>query len=467
MTPEKRPAEDEEGPNNKAMKLDGDEAAEAVQDEESQDSVVSSNGSDSEKKIPGESGTLLWAGCRQWDHVGRRNVVLIPANISWAPVRFSAFAGIPVSFVASQCTSVHAVIITSTGQTWTLGKNERGQLGVGDTEEYKGPQKVTFLEDKTVVKAATGRNHTLFLTDRGTVYGCGDNRSGQCGVGNNTQTISTPMKVNFKEGKVESLACGAEFSMIVDDKGLLYSFGLPEYGQLGHNTDGKFFVTSNKIGHHFETSPRRVPLFVEKERNTPPTPITDVKIVQVACGNNHTAVVDTHGRCFTWGFGGYGRLGHAEQKDEMIPRLIKFFDGPKRQVTKIWCGAQYTCCQGNLGFFMWGQTKRTGEAAMYPKPIQDLCGWDIRSVGCSQTSTVVAADESVIAWGPSPTYGELGLGENQKSKTVPMEVKALDGAHVNMVTCGMGHTLYICRDTEEEDKKILGKLKEIEFDYLK
>lgn len=29
------------------------------------------------------------------------------------------------------------------------------------------------------------------------------------------------------------MACGAEFSMLMDCKGNLYSFGCPEYGQLG------------------------------------------------------------------------------------------------------------------------------------------------------------------------------------------------------------------------------------------
>lgn len=56
---------------------------------------------------------------------------------------------------------------------------------------------------------------------------------------------------------------------------------------------------------------------------------------------------------------------------------------------------------------MFGQNKRTGEANMYPKPIQDLTGWNVRSVGVGNTSIVVAADDSVIAWGPSPTSGEL------------------------------------------------------------
>jgi hypothetical protein len=57
--------------------------------------------------------------------------------------------------------------------------------------------------------------------------------------------------------------------------------------------------------------------------------------------------------------------------------------------------------------YLFGQTKRTGEANMYPKPIQDLTGWAVRSVGCGFTSIVMAADDSVIAWGPSPTCGEL------------------------------------------------------------
>jgi len=461
MTPEKHPAEeseDEEGPNNKAIKLDGDEDSEDVQDETSQDSVASNA---SVKKIPGDSGTLVWAGCTQWEYVGRRNATLFEPNLHWSPKIFSTFSGIPVSFVASHSSAVHSVIITSEGKAWTLGRNEKGQLGHGDCEEYKSPKLVEFLEDHTIVKAAVGKSHTLFLTDRGTVYACGDNKNGQCGVGNTNPLVTTPCKISFKEGKVECIAAGGEFSMLVNDKGTLFSFGCPEYGQLGHNTDGKFFVTANKIGFHSETSPRKVPLFVEREKNQQPTPVSDVQIASIACGNNHTAAVDTKGRCYTWGWGGYGRLGHSEQKDEMIPRLVKFFDGPKREVKKIWCGGAFTVASSNLGFFLWGQTKRTGEANMYPKPIQDLCGWDIRSTGCSATSIVVAADESVIAWGPSPTYGELGLGENKKSSTALQEVKALDGAHVSMVTCGMGHTLYICRDTTDEDKKILGKLKEM------
>ena len=39
---------------------------------------------------------------------------------------------------------------------------------------------------------------------------------------------------------------------------------------------------------------------------------------------------DSKDRLFTWGFGGYGRLGHHQPKDELIPRLVSFFKGKSK-----------------------------------------------------------------------------------------------------------------------------------------
>lgn len=40
-------------------------------------------------------------------------------------------------------------------------------------------------------------------------------------------------QIMYNGQPITKLACGAEFSMIMDCKGNLYSFGCPEYGQLG------------------------------------------------------------------------------------------------------------------------------------------------------------------------------------------------------------------------------------------
>ena len=76
--------------------------------------------------------------------------------------------------------------------------------------------------------------------------------------------------------------------MFIDENNLLYSFGRPEHGQLGHNTDGQYFVTANKLAFNCEVLPRHVAVFVEKTRDGFTHILDDVKIVDVSCGNNHS-----------------------------------------------------------------------------------------------------------------------------------------------------------------------------------
>ena len=75
--------------------------------------------------------------------------------------------------------------------------------------------------------------------------------------------------------------------MFIDENKLLYSFGRPEHGQLGHNTDGQYFVSANKLSFNCEVLPRHVAVFVEKTKDGFTHIIDDVKIVDVSCGNNH------------------------------------------------------------------------------------------------------------------------------------------------------------------------------------
>lgn len=48
-----------------------------------------------------------------------------------------------------------------------------------------------------------------------------------------------------------------------------------------------------------------------------------------------------------------------------------------------------------------------GEANMYPKPVQDLHGWNLRSIGTCSIGLVAAADDSCIVWGSGTSSGEL------------------------------------------------------------
>lgn len=473
MPPKKRDPENDtvKKPKPKKQRKKKDEFSESESDPE----IEQNNGNgaavdepeisyDITLEAPMISGEVLICGGTNWDLIGRHKIPKDAKNKGgpnlWRPHRIAEFADIKIRTVVSGCCSTHSVIIDTNGKAYSFGRNEKGQLGQGHLDRVDKPTVVECLAGYNVIDAACGRNHTLFLTDKGVVYACGDNKMGQLGLGNQTTHVASPQRVNYKGPPIRKLACGAEFSMIADIRGNLYSFGCPEYGQLGHNTDGKYFVTSNKLAYRSELSPRKVQVWIEKARDGRITPIVDVEVREMACGTNHTVIIDSKKRVFTWGFGGYGRLGHADNKDEMVPRLLKFFEGPNKGATLVAAGSTFTFGLNEYGaLYLWGQTKPTGEAAMYPKLVQDLSGWRVRSVGCCNKSIVVAADDSIVSWGSSPTYGELGYGENKaKSSTVPQEVKTLDGAYIHSVSCGYGHALFIARNDSDEDKGKLNKL---------
>uniref|UniRef100_A0A8D0E031 Regulator of chromosome condensation 2 n=1 Tax=Salvator merianae TaxID=96440 RepID=A0A8D0E031_SALMN len=413
-------------------------------------------------------GQLLIFGATNWDLIGRKEVPKQQAayrNLGqnlWGPHRYGCLSGVQVRTVVSGPCAAHSLLITTEGKLWSWGRNDKGQLGHGDTTRVDAPKPIEAFSSEIVVSAACGRNHTLALTENGSVFAFGENKMGQLGLGNQTDAVPSPTQIMYNGQPITKMACGAEFSMVMDCKGNLYSFGCPEYGQLGHNSDGKFIARAQRIEYDCELVPRRVAIFIEKTKDGQILPVPNVVVRDVACGANHTLILDSQKRVFSWGFGGYGRLGHAEQRDEMVPRLVKLFDFPGRGAVQIYAG--YTCSfavSETGGLFFWGATNTSRESTMYPKTVQDLCGWKVRSLACGKSSVIVAADESTISWGPSPTFGELGYGDHKpKSSTAAQEVKTLDGIYTEQVAMGYAHSLAIARDESEAEKEKLKKLPE-------
>jgi len=67
----------------------------------------------------------------------------------------------------------------------------------------------------------------------------------------------------------------------------------------------------------------------------------DIRLSRVACGKNHTVVVEAEReqkaprRVFTWGLGNYGCLGHKRQEDEFYPRLVDTIQGSTFSIQPI------------------------------------------------------------------------------------------------------------------------------------
>jgi len=423
-----------------------------------------SNGATDTKKPKSEipSGILLFTGATDWDDVGRKTNTLPRSNNTiWSPVRLEALEDVQIESVSSGASAVHQFAVSNEGKVYAWGRNEKGQLGLNDLKDRKCPTLVEDLTGYRVVATSCGKNHSLFLTDKGQVLACGDNKCGQIGS-KAGGIVKTPKIVTYDGPPACRISCGQEFSGLVDVQGNVYMFGSPDNGQCGNNTDGKFLERAGKETFHYVEEPTKVTLFVEKDPKTKKsTPIRGVYVKEIACGNSHTVIIDDRNRAFSWGFGGYGRLGHSDTSTELAPRLIKFLDGPKRGIRKIVCGGNFNLAISEIPgtVYMWGQYNSSKEANMYPKPIADLSGWNVRSLACGTKGWMLAADESVIGCCPSPGFGELGMGEYKKSSAQPVEVTKLEHVHVLAVGCGVSHSVFIARNESDEDKKGIEKYK--------
>jgi alpha-tubulin suppressor-like RCC1 family protein len=95
--------------------------------------------------------------------------------------------------------SCHSIAISSTGVVYGWGRNECHQLASNLLDDVPLPTVLELPKHSSVVSAATGKSHTLFLYADGSVYACGLNKVGQCGVKANLENIGSYRKCVFQE----------------------------------------------------------------------------------------------------------------------------------------------------------------------------------------------------------------------------------------------------------------------------
>jgi len=93
------------------------------------------------------------------------------------------------------------------------------------------------------IQVACGNSHTIFLTEKGFVYGCGSAVNGVLGVKSSRRKQGKPKRIkafdNFEEGErlIEKVACGAQYSLFLTRNYKLFVCGSNTEGQLGLKDD--------------------------------------------------------------------------------------------------------------------------------------------------------------------------------------------------------------------------------------
>ncbi|KAJ3873645.1 RCC1/BLIP-II [Lentinula edodes] len=166
-----------------------------------------------------------------------------------------------------------------------------------------------------IVSIAAGGMHTLLLDEKGTIWSAGVNDDAALGritEGDELSSNFHPVQALIDEGfRAVRVVAGDNVSAAVSDRGELRIWGTFR----DHEGQNLF---ANKTSRQFLPVPilnftRKVAGVIEK-------------VTSIACGDNHIVVLTTHGNVYTWGMSEDGRLGRrvlARHKfDATVPQKV-------------------------------------------------------------------------------------------------------------------------------------------------
>ncbi|XP_078255950.1 inhibitor of Bruton tyrosine kinase isoform X2 [Rhinoraja longicauda] len=132
----------------------------------------------------------------------------------------------------------HSVFLSQKGQVYTCGHGQGGRLGHGDEETYLIPRMVEGLASHRCSWVAAAKDHTIVLTEDGSVYAFGLNTYNQLGIAPPPASSSLPRQVQSKnlKGRTVIGVAVARFHTVLWTKDALYTMGL-NGGQLGYLLD--------------------------------------------------------------------------------------------------------------------------------------------------------------------------------------------------------------------------------------
>ena len=242
------------------------------------------------------------------------------------------------------CGSEHTMVLMTDGTIWGTGRNYSGQLGIDNTT-IKGHPRLTRLTSDisgcTPLSISCGSEHTMVLMTNGTIWGTGRNDNGQLGLGNlDEKTTLTPMTSDISGCIPKYINCGKFHTMVLMTNGTIWGTGESGLGQIGIGTPIGNITTLTRITSDLSG---RTPKYISCGRSHTMVLMTDGTIwgtgyntsgelglndttirytlsritsdlsgctpEYISCGEYHTMALMTNGTIWGTGNNGNGQLG--------------------------------------------------------------------------------------------------------------------------------------------------------------
>jgi alpha-tubulin suppressor-like RCC1 family protein len=190
-------------------------------------SVVSCNSSDGNAYAIKTDGTFWSWGDNKYGQLGLGNIT----NYS-SPKQVGALTNWLNVAAGSYC----VLAVKTDGTLWTWGAGFDGRLGTGNTTSRSSPVQIGALTNWTYINAGWDASSMAIKTD-GTLWGWGKNDGGQLGLGNTT-AYSSPKQVGALNTWA-TISGAPQSSFATKTDGTLWAWGDNSSGRLGlGNTTG-------------------------------------------------------------------------------------------------------------------------------------------------------------------------------------------------------------------------------------
>jgi alpha-tubulin suppressor-like RCC1 family protein len=319
-----------------------------------------------------------------------------------------------------------------------------------------------------------GESFSLFVDASGRLLSCGEDVKAGHGDSDSNYLVPTPVAA-MTGVQVRSVAAGYNHSLALGCDGRVYSWGVNEYGQLGHGdqlarplpalVDGlegvrsveaalscSFAVTQSGAvfswGRAVQPGARKAlqPIIVEG--------FGEVRVRCVCADTCVAFAIGEDGELLSWGHDEERILGHGDTRTQPSPKRIEALRGVR--VISVAVGSCHALALAENGpVYAWGENKEQVvlgnphvERELLPKPVEALRGVSVGSVAAGSYRSYAVADTGELwawGWGMKAVFAPLGHGE-QMDCPLPKPIESLRGVKVDAVAAGERHTLALADD---------------------
>ena len=199
--------------------------------------------------------------------------------------------------------SDHSLLLDANYKVYSFGANSYGQLGRytgGDNSFTPAEINGVNLNGSKIKAISTSGYNSLILDENGIVYSFGRNDYGQLGRDTGLDYSNTPTEingVNLNGSKIKAISCGFLHYLILDENGIVYSFGSNLHSALGRDTELRYSITPTEING---------------------VNLNGSKIKAISSGVYHSIILDENGVVYSFGVNNYGQMGRYTESDSHI-----------------------------------------------------------------------------------------------------------------------------------------------------